>query len=218
MKLPRKHRFTLVELMVSMSIFAVLMLILMRIFGSVQDVWRKNGAKADTYESVRVAMDLIENDFMNAVYFTSNSGTHFYYNKKNSGGNAFGNGGCFWLPVKRPYESSYSEVQYTLKSAAGSFFNLDYGSISSNGFLTGSRNTSIDPDNKKGTLLENVCEFYIYPLDENGNLINGSDNKLPTYIMIKISVVDDDEAEKKRYQNDNSLKRTFRRLITIPKG
>ena len=45
MRLPRKNCFTLVELMVSMSIFAVLMLILMRIFGSVQDVWRKNGTK-----------------------------------------------------------------------------------------------------------------------------------------------------------------------------
>lgn len=47
------RRFTLIEIAVAMSIFALLMLILMQIFSATQNVWRTSSGKTDTYESTR---------------------------------------------------------------------------------------------------------------------------------------------------------------------
>ena len=88
----KKRVFTLVELMLAMSIFAVLMLILMQIFGSTQDVWRKTSSKSESSESARIALNIIAEDLANAVYVDDPRGKSFHYYQ-----------GRLWFVTKKPY-------------------------------------------------------------------------------------------------------------------
>ena len=114
-KYMKKKVFTLVELMLAMSIFAVLMLILMQIFGSTQDVWRKTGSKADSYESARIALNIISEDLANAVYVEDPRGKSFHYYQ-----------GQLWFVTKKPYtidpgqKSLEVEVKYNLRANTSS--------------------------------------------------------------------------------------------------
>ena len=75
------RRFTLIEIAVAMSIFALLMLILMQIFSATQNVWRTSSGKAETYESARVVLDLLGSGLESAIRTNSSTGEKFYYNK-----------------------------------------------------------------------------------------------------------------------------------------
>jgi Tfp pilus assembly protein PilE len=63
-----KIRFTLVELIVSMAVFAILMLIIMSFFDSAQRVWTESFSKSTAYENARIAFDLIERD-LQCIYY-----------------------------------------------------------------------------------------------------------------------------------------------------
>lgn len=69
-KMTRKIRqsFTLVEIIVAMSIFALLMLMVMQIFGAMQNVWANTSAKTKTFQNARVIMDMITADLQSAYY------------------------------------------------------------------------------------------------------------------------------------------------------
>lgn len=63
-----KKNFTLIELIVAMGVFSLLMLVLMQFFGSAQKLWTTTSSKTETFESARIAMNLIANDIQNAYY------------------------------------------------------------------------------------------------------------------------------------------------------
>lgn len=67
-KYGKMKRFTLVEIIVAMSIFAVMMLLVMQIFGSMQNVWASSSTRNQTYQNARVIMDLITADLQSAYY------------------------------------------------------------------------------------------------------------------------------------------------------
>ena len=77
----RKAPFTIVELIVAMSIFAILMLILMQIFSATQDVWRRTAQKSDAAEMARTALDLLTTDLQSAIYINDFDGPSFYYDQ-----------------------------------------------------------------------------------------------------------------------------------------
>ena len=56
----KRRRFTLVEMTVAMSIFAILMLIMMQLFGSIQTIWRTSNHKATASEDARFVTRLIK--------------------------------------------------------------------------------------------------------------------------------------------------------------
>ena len=63
-----KHAFTLLELLISMGVFAILMLALMQFFSSAQTIWTTSNAKTDMFENAKIAMNLIATDLMNLYY------------------------------------------------------------------------------------------------------------------------------------------------------
>ena len=63
-----KRCFTLLELMVSMGVFAILMLALMQFFSSAQNIWTASNTKTELYENAKIAMNLIATDLMNLYY------------------------------------------------------------------------------------------------------------------------------------------------------
>lgn len=79
-----KKYFTLIEITVAMSIFAILMLVMMQVFGSLQNVWRRTNARITTTEDTRLIMRIIK-DFLQRPYNPQTTGTEcrlFYYNNK----------------------------------------------------------------------------------------------------------------------------------------
>lgn len=68
MRKTKKSFFTLLEVLVSMGVFALLMLALMQFFSAAQGVWERTGNKAELFESAKTAMDIISNDLTCAYY------------------------------------------------------------------------------------------------------------------------------------------------------
>ncbi|MBQ9337069.1 MAG: hypothetical protein IJS14_07235 [Lentisphaeria bacterium] len=63
-----KQFFTLLEVMVSMGVFALLMLALMQFFSAAQSAWERSGGKAELFDSARIATQLLYNDLSASFY------------------------------------------------------------------------------------------------------------------------------------------------------
>jgi len=72
----KKLKFTLIELMVAMAVFALLMASLMQFFGSAQKLWSLSSSKSEMFENARVALEMISRDLQSAYY---SSGTTPFY-------------------------------------------------------------------------------------------------------------------------------------------
>ena len=67
-KCRHKQFFTLLEVMVSMGVFALLMLALMQFFSAAQTAWERSGGKAELFDSARIATQLLYNDLSASFY------------------------------------------------------------------------------------------------------------------------------------------------------
>ncbi len=63
-----KRYFTLVELMVAMTVFSMVMLMVFMLFSSSMMVWRKSSQQNQIFENARMAMDLMARDLQCAYY------------------------------------------------------------------------------------------------------------------------------------------------------
>ena len=63
-----RNGFTLVEVIVSMAVFAILMLGLMQFFSSAQNLWSSASNRVATFGDARTAMSLLATDLMCAYY------------------------------------------------------------------------------------------------------------------------------------------------------
>lgn len=230
------RRFTLIEIAVAMSIFALLMLILMQIFSATQNVWRTSSGKTDTYESTRVVLDLLGNGLESAIRTNSSTGEKFYYSKTNSE---------LWFPTM----TSTRLGSNTISGEAEYYFKLDIPSGQTLGTLKFgyAKDTSVDTStnldfrtntNARSTLdtgtgttnlipmLENVYEFKIdaFSKDSAGQLqylSSSTITELPSAVIVTLKVLDNDERTKTRFSNAASdadreaLLRTFRRIIYV---
>lgn len=77
----QKRFFTLVEVIVSMAVFAILMLGLMQFFSSAQNLWTRTGSRNVSYDEARTAMNMLATDLMCAYYEEGRSGVqdHRYF-------------------------------------------------------------------------------------------------------------------------------------------
>ena len=229
------RRFTLIEIAVAMSIFALLMLILMQIFSATQNVWRTSSGKAETYESARVVLDLLGNGLESAIRTNSSTGEKFYYSQTNSE---------LWFPTMTATRLGSS----TISGEAEYYFKLDIPSGQTLGTLKFgyARDTSLTGgnldfrtnanahstlDTGAGTtnlipMLENVYEFKIdaFSKDSTGQLqylSSSTVTELPSAVIVTLKVLDNDERTKTRFSNAASdadreaLLRTFRRIIYV---
>lgn len=63
----RNHPFTLVELMVAMTVLVILSLVLFNILGRAREAWSAMETNTRIYENARIALDLIARDLQSAV-------------------------------------------------------------------------------------------------------------------------------------------------------
>ena len=67
-KKKRLQKFTIVEILVAMSVFSVLMLIIMQIFGSLQNVWTTTSKRTQTAQNANMIMNMIAAALQSAYY------------------------------------------------------------------------------------------------------------------------------------------------------
>ncbi len=82
----KKHFFTLIEMAVAMSIFAILMLIMMQLYGSIQSIWRQANNKLTTNEDARFVRKLIKDILQGIPSDSSTAKCLFYYQYDNADG------------------------------------------------------------------------------------------------------------------------------------
>lgn len=63
----QKHSFTLVELIVSMAVFALLSMMVVQLFSATQKLWVSNNQKSEISAEGRLALDLISNLLMSST-------------------------------------------------------------------------------------------------------------------------------------------------------
>ncbi|WP_303056085.1 PilW family protein [Victivallis vadensis] len=66
----RKKFFTLVELLVAMSVFSILLVLMMQFFSGSQKLWVNTEQKTNLYSDARIAMDLMSTLLQNTFYAT----------------------------------------------------------------------------------------------------------------------------------------------------
>ena len=231
------RRFTLIEIAVAMSIFALLMLILMQIFSATQNVWRTSSGKAETYESARVVLDLLGNGLESAIRTNSSTGEKFYYNKTTDKTE-------LWFPTMTATRlgsdtiSGEAEYYFILTDINNNLGTLKFGyakdtSVDTPTNLDFRTNTNARSTLDTGTgttnlipMLENVYEFKIdaFSKDSAGQLqylSSSTVTELPSAVIVTLKVLDNDERTKTRFSNAASdadreaLLRTFRRIIYV---
>ena len=69
----RRARFTLIEIMVALAVFAVLMASLMQFFSSAQKIWTTSSSKTEMFENARLALDMITRDLQSTYYSDQHS-------------------------------------------------------------------------------------------------------------------------------------------------
>lgn len=230
------RRFTLIEIAVAMSIFALLMLILMQIFSATQNVWRTSSGKTDTYESTRVVLDLLGNGLESAIRTNSSTGEKFYYSKTNSelwfptmtatrlGSNTISGEAEYYFKLDIPSGQTLGTLKfgYAKDTSVDTSTNLDFRTNTNarSTLDTGTGTTNLIP------MLENVYEFKIdaFSKDSAGQLQYLSSDtvtELPSAVIVTLKVLDNDERTKTRFSNAASdadreaLLRTFRRIIYV---
>ena len=230
------RRFTLIEIAVAMSIFALLMLILMQIFSATQNVWRTSSGKTDTYESTRVVLDLLGNGLESAIRTNSSTGEKFYYSKTNSelwfptmtatrlGNNTISGEAEYYFKLDIPSGQTLGTLKfgYAKDTSVDTSTNLDFrtNTTARSTLDTGTGTTNLIP------MLENVYEFKIdaFSKDSAGQLqylSSSTITELPSAVIVTLKVLDNDERTKTRFSNAASdadreaLLRTFRRIIYV---
>ena len=230
------RRFTLIEIAVAMSIFALLMLILMQIFSATQNVWRTSSGKTDTYESTRVVLDLLGNGLESAIRTNSSTGEKFYYSTTDET--------KLWFPTMTATRlgsdtiSGEAEYYFILTDINNNLGTLKFGyakdtSVDTSTNLDFRTNTNARSTLDTGTgttnlipMLENVYEFKIdaFSKDSAGQLqylSSSTITELPSAVVVTLKVLDNDERTKTRFSNAASdadreaLLRTFRRIIYV---
>lgn len=226
------RRFTLIEIAVAMSIFALLMLILMQIFSATQNVWRTSSGKAETYESARVVLDLLGNGLESAIRTNSSTGEKFYYNKTTDETK-------LWFPTMTATRlgsdtiSGEAEYYFILTDINNNLGTLKFGYAKDTSVDTPTKLDFRTETNAHSSLteegipmLENVYEFKIdaFSKDSAGQLQYLSSDtvtELPSAVIVTLKVLDNDERTKTRFSNAASdadreaLLRTFRRIIYV---
>lgn len=216
--LPRRaaEAFTLLEVLVSVTILAVLLLILMSMVDGATRLWRQSENSVDSYREARAALNVIAADLA-SIHVSSN--TNFF---KLVGDKEL----RFLSAVRKDYQevaesrSDLCEIGYTLsyerpegpQSKAGipESYNLYRTFNNSDPTFSNLRtNQLFRPDSGSRELLaRNVADVQIlaYTVDDNGIptqwLKPSDDNPMPEVIEITLKAINNDTAQKFKSKSD----------------
>ena len=207
----RRKPFTLVELLIAMSVLSVFMLGLMQFFSTTESVLSAGANRTEMFERARIAMDMMAND-LSCIYYSQSDDDLTPF--RSSGEND--DTGYFEAVTIRPEKlnskakTNIVAVRYQLKSNSlfysfdptGDNFGLDGA-----GFGT---ETELD---------DGVTDFNVRAIYGDGF------NVLPALVVLRLELVD--KKTLKRIEANPSAKsnilktatrREFRRMVVIDRG
>lgn len=204
-----KKPFTLVEVLIAMSVLSVFLLGLMQFYASTETVLNSGVERTEMFERARIAMDMMAND-LTCVYYsqTDDDLTPFKY-----GENSY-------------FEASTVRPEKIITSAKTNIIGVRYQLDSSKNTLSYSYDTGGDTfDVSKATfgnqteLVEGVTKFEVKPVyGENFKV-------LPALVVIRMELVDKKTINRiqanpsdKTAILKNAYKREFRRMVVIDRG
>ena len=201
-----KKPFTLVELLIAMSVLSVFLLGLMQFYTTTEDTMSACAGRTELYERARIAMDMMAND-LTCMYYSQTDKTMkpFVYSSNS-----------FRVTTIRPEKlmtsakTSIIGAQYTWDSSSRT---LKYAT---NGFDY--FNADKDIGSSGETLVEGVTDFTV-----TANVRSGAN--IPDSVLIRMELVDgktlkrlEANAGSEAAILKNANKREFRRLVVVDRG
>ncbi len=229
----KRRRFTLVEMTVAMSIFAILMLIMMQLFGSIQTIWRTSNHKATASEDARFVTRLVK-DMLETPISDGTAQCVFYY-QKNAASSSRSNP-SLWIATTKPFNgitAPYEAAFYLEKVKDGSnpLYNLYLAftcppenpatpdgydiTTNANAYSTAAAEASNAPQTKL-LLLENVADFYVTPVPETAIASGVGSKTAPTRYRVVLKLLENPENADRYVKNgdaDNTYTRTFSLVV-----
>ncbi|MDD5680592.1 MAG: prepilin-type N-terminal cleavage/methylation domain-containing protein [Candidatus Omnitrophica bacterium] len=75
----QNNAFTFIELLIALSIFAVVAVTLYSTFFAGLSVWKRSGDGSDVYQDIRTVFDDMARDFRNMIYFTKDKESMYIF-------------------------------------------------------------------------------------------------------------------------------------------
>ena len=220
-----RRAFTLLELLVAMSVLAVLVVMLMGMVDSATKLWRANENRVESYREARAALNLMVSDLKaifpstNAVYFSTNAAAEFEASDED--------GKIFFLaalPITAQDSDSKSdlcEVGYYLKYGRSSLSSAKQETYSLYRYFKESNKTFTNLVNPSGLfthtttnvelLARNIPSFKLnyYRVAADGVIspwVSGGAQARPDFVEIQITALNNEVA--KRLTQSNEWKNT----------
>ena len=203
-----RQPFTLVEVLIAMSVLSVFLLGLMQFYSSTETVLSSGVERTEMFERARIAMDMMAND-LTCIYYsqTDDDLTPFEYSENS----------YFQVSTIRP-EKLNTEAKTNIVGAKYSWNTskqtLVYSYSDKDTFDVKSATFGNDTE-----LVEGVTDFSVKPYYGNGKKI------LPSLVVIRMELVDSKtlrriqaNASAKEAILKNANKREFRRMVVIDRG
>jgi len=176
----KKKTFTMLELIVSMSVLLVMMTIMMQFFSSAQKAWVASSEQADVYDNARIAMDLITSD-LNSIFYKPSCEINFYHpgvKDDKLGFFTYSNGGVKKIIYKLNTASNSNRVGFLVRYADG---DKDYTTKK----ISELENVFNMPDKDFSRIIPNVCEISFKCFDNKLKEIN-SKGQFPWYVQVEL--------------------------------
>jgi type II secretory pathway pseudopilin PulG len=200
------RKFTMLELIVSMSVLTVIMIIMMEFFSSAQKAWVASSEQADVYDNARIALDLITSD-LNSISYKPTSNINFYHSGTMPdilGFIAYSNGGLKKIiyTVNKNQSPGNKKYRFLVRCAVTDH---DYSTKPA-----GTESTVFNvPEKEYSRIIPHVCdlEFTCYDKDLNKIDPGSKYGQFPWYVQIKLTLMGSRNFEKwKAFKNVSATK------------
>ena len=211
-----KKPFTLVEVLIAMSVLSVFLLGLMQFYTSTETVLSSGIERTEMFERARIAMDMMANDLACAYYSqTDDDLTPFLPEEKEGKSNKFSVSTVRPEKLIKKAKTNIVGVRYELKddkvSKDSDLKRLVY-SYDTKGDTFSIKDASFGNETE---LVEGVTDFSVRPYF-------GTGSNLPGLVVIRLELIDNKTLKRKRANSsmkiDDSSKREFRRMVVIDRG
>ncbi len=204
-----KKPFTLVEVLIAMSVLSLFLLGLMQFYTSTENVLSSGIERTEMFERARIAMDMMANDLACVYYSQTDDDLKPFECSENS---------YFSVATVRPEKLNKSAktnivaVKYSWNSGKQT---LVY-SCDSNGDNFGLSGASFGNETE---LVEGVSKFEVKPYYGDGFSL------LPALVVIRMELIDTKTLQRIKANSgakeailENANKREFRRMVVIDRG
>ena len=210
-----KKPFTLVEVLIAMSVLSVFLLGLMQFYTSTETVLSSGIERTEMFERARIAMDMMANDLTCVYYSQTDDDFKPFLPKSEGKSDTFSV--CTVRPEKlsKKAKTSIVGVKYELKpdkTGGSDVKRLVYSYDTDGDTFNIEKAGSFGNDTE---LVEGVTDFSVRPYF-------GTGSTLPGLVVIRLELIDSKTLKRKRanpsMKIDDRNKREFRRMVVIDRG